>query len=567
MEKVTTKRWKIAEKIPSHVDQALHNYPAFFRQVLFNRGIQTSEQAEAFLNPIDDFHDPFRLQNLEGVVDRLLAAIDRHEPIAIYGDYDVDGVSATALLVETIELLGGTVSAYIPNRFDEGYGLNTEALDTLKERGIRLVLTVDCGIRSLMEAEHARAIGLELIISDHHHPLEEIPRAAFVVCPKQKGDDYPEKNLAGVGVAYKIVQGLLQRRPAKGLPERFGLDLVALGTVADVVSLTGENRKLVRAGLGEIRRGGRVGMRSLASAARLNLQSLNTMDIGFGIAPRLNAAGRLESALASYHLLVERDIQKAGLLAQRLDDQNRERQKITSEMQQKAEELIQQESFEEILFAFDESFNPGVVGLVAGKLAESFYRPAIVGQINGEFVRASCRSIPAFHITQALDACADLMVHHGGHALAAGFTVRRENLMELKERLARIAVEQLGDLDLRPVVKADVELPLRELHPDFLNYLRLLEPTGMDNPDVYFVSRNVRLVNARRVGSDGKHLKLTVTDGRIIYDAIAFRQGHWMDEGLPSEVDLLYRYETNSYNGRETLQLNVVDIKPAGSEL
>lgn len=566
MEKVVSKRWKVAEKIPAEVERALSYYPAFFRQVLYNRGIQNTDQAMAFLSPGENFYDPMLLLNMDGVVERILYAIDRQEAIAVYGDYDVDGVSATALLVETIQLLGGNVTAYIPNRFDEGYGLNIEALNYLREQGIQLVLTVDCGIRSLPEAEHARQIGLDLIISDHHHPLEQIPAAQFVICPKQKGDPYPEKNLAGVGVAFKIAQALLQRR-LKELPyEGYGLDLVALGTVADVVPLTGENRMLVRAGLKELRRGWRAGVRSLAQAARLTLSTLSTADIGFGLAPRLNAAGRLESALASYQLLLERDVQQIGLLVQRLDDQNRERQKITTEMQKRAEELIEAEGFEEILFAFDENFNPGVVGLVAGKLAESYYRPAVVGHINGEYVRASCRSIPAFHITQALDACADLMVHHGGHALAAGFTIHRDYLPELKLRLAKIAADQLGDLDLRPVLRADVELPLGELHPEFLKYLHLLEPTGMDNPEVYFVSRNVRTANPRAIGVEGKHLKFLVTDGWITYDAVAFRQGHWMESGLPKEVDILYRFEMNTYNGRENLQLNVVDIKPAGSD-
>lgn len=566
MQKVASKHWKLAEKIPAEVEQALSYYPPFFRQILYNRGITSAEQAMAFLSAGEDFHDPMLLLNMAGAVERLLFAVDHQEPIAIYGDYDVDGVSATALLVEVLRLLGGNVTVYIPNRFEEGYGLNIEALNQLRDQGIGLVLTVDCGIRSLREAEHARRIGMDLIISDHHQPLEEIPPANFVICPKQKGDEYPEKNLAGVGVAYKIAQALLQQRQLELSNDRLGLDLVALGTVADVVPLTGENRLLVKAGLKELRRGSRIGLRSLAQAARINLSTLNTADIGFGLAPRLNAAGRLESALASYQLLLERDIQHIGLLVQHLDDQNRERQKITAEMQQRAEELIQEEDFEEILFAFDESFNPGVVGLVAGKLTESYYRPAVVGHVNGEYVRASCRSIPAFHITQALDACADLMVHHGGHALAAGFTIHRDHLPELKERLAKIAFEQLGDLDLRPVLRADVELPLGELHPEFLKYLHLLEPTGMDNPEVYFISRNVRTSNARAIGSDGKHLKFLVTDGWITYDAVAFRQGYWMETGLPREVDILYRFEMNTYNGRESLQLNIVDIKPAGSD-
>jgi len=269
MQKVASKRWKLAEKIPAEVEQALSYYPPFFRQVLYNRGIKNTDQATAFLNPGENFYDPMLLLNMDGVVERLYYAIDRKEAIAVYGDYDVDGVSATALLVEIIQLLGGNVTAYIPNRFDEGYGLNIEALNYLREQGIQLVLTVDCGIRSLDEAEHARQIGLDLIISDHHHPLEQIPAAQFVICPKRRDELYPEKNLAGVGVAYKIAQALVQRC-LKELPyEGFGLDLVALGTVADVVPLTGENRMLVRAGLKELRRGWRAGLRSLAQAARL----------------------------------------------------------------------------------------------------------------------------------------------------------------------------------------------------------------------------------------------------------------------------------------------------------
>ncbi len=564
IQKPTAKRWLVAEKIPAQIDAALIEFPPFFRQMLYNRGIRDAESARQFLRVEYLFHDPLLLMNMTDVVQRLLSAIDGNEPIAVYGDYDVDGVTATALLVEVLQSLGGTVRAYIPNRFDEGYGLNTEALDMLADEGVQVVLTVDCGIRSLEEAEHAQRLGLDLIISDHHYPLEEIPNAWAVVCPKQPGDVYPEKNLAGVGVAFKIAQALHQRRSQdEGWLENW-LDLVALGTVADVMPLAGENRALVDAGLKILRQGRRQGLLSLAKAARIDLNTMGTSDIGFGLAPRLNAAGRLESAVAAYHLLVERDVQRTGLLAQQLDDQNRERQKLTQQMQAQAEEIIHAGKIDEILFAFHEDFNPGVVGLVAGKLAESFYRPAVVGCIHGEMVRASCRSIPEFHITRALDACADLMEHHGGHALAAGFTIHRRNMTELVERLAGIALEQLGDLDLQPVLRADVEIGFGDLHPGMLQYLDRLEPTGSANPEAVFVSRGVRVTRARQIG-DGKHLRLTLTDGWITYPAVAFRQGYWLADGgsLPAEIDLVYRFERNTYNGETTLQLNVLDLKPA----
>ena len=359
-------------------------------------------------------------------------------------------------MVEVLRILGGQVEAYIPNRFEEGYGLNCEALDLLASQGTQVVLTVDCGIRSLVEADHATKLGLDLIISDHHHPLTDMPKAYAVVCPKQPGDNYPDKNLSGVGLAYKIAQALFRKRTVDGYSPTDWLDLVALGTVADIVPLVGENRMLVKAGLARIRLGQRQGLLSLVRAAGLNLPGLSAGDISFGLAPRLNASGRLESAKASYELLTTDDLMTAGILAQKLDDQNRERQKLTQEMQQDAERQIETGGFDRLLFAFGSDFNSGVVGLVAAKLTENYYRPSIVGTIGEKFTRASCRSIKEFHITQALDECADLMEHHGGHALAAGFTIHNDRLGELIDRLNAIAARDLEDEDLRPALYADM---------------------------------------------------------------------------------------------------------------
>lgn len=556
------RRWQIAPALPAEANIALVEYPYPIRQILYNRGCLDADSAERYLRAQPVTYDPFQMIGMEDAVARILSAISMGEEIVVYGDYDVDGVTATALLVQVLQQMGGKARAYIPNRFDEGYGLNNEALDVLAQEQVRLVITVDCGIRSPVEAEHARSCGMDMIITDHHHPKDEIPNAWAVICPRQEGDPYPDKNLAGVGLAFKLAQALLLRHPVEGVSAEDWLDLVALGTVADLVPLVGENRGLVRAGLRILRMGRRQGVLSLAQAAGLNPERLTAGDISFGLAPRLNAAGRLESALAAFAILMSTDPMEAGPLAQKLDDQNRQRQKITQEIQLAAELMAAEEVSPHLIFAVHPEFNSGVVGLAASRLVEAYYRPAIVGQIGEETTRASCRSIPIFHITKALDECADLLVRHGGHAMAAGFTVSNRQLEELRVRLQAIAERELADQELVPSLRADIELPLSEIRPSLLPYLDQLQPTGTNNPEAVFVARNLWVTNSRTVGAEKKHLKLTVTDGSITYDAIAFRQGHWQDQ-MPESVDLMFTFEKNNFQGREYLQLNVKDIQPS----
>jgi single-stranded-DNA-specific exonuclease len=556
------KRWLIPPRLPPEAEHALHGYPPFLCQILYNRGYGDPEAARGYLEAhIPPGTEPFLLSGISQAVDRIKYAIRRQEPVAIYGDYDVDGVTATALLVQVLQRLGADVRGYIPNRFDEGYGLNNEALSNLNSQGIRLVITVDCGIRSLVEAEHAAHLGMDIIISDHHHPATELPKALAVINPKLPGESYPEKDLAGVGLAYKLACALACPEDAAIIDDT--LDLVALGTVADLAPLVGENRYLVRAGLKLLRRPRRQGIMALIGVSGLHPDKIDASHISFMLGPRLNAAGRLDTALAALDLLTTSDVDKAGLLAQRLDIYNRERQEITRQIQLSAEEMARPSDADTLLlFAAHPDFNPGVVGLAASRLCEQYYRPTIIGARGEEYTRASCRSIPEFHITQALDQCADLLEHHGGHAAAAGFTVRNENLDTLLERMRAIAEKELATRDLHPILDADLELPLSELKPDILTYLEWLQPTGYGNKPVYFVSRNLKVIRSGTVGKDNAHLKMTVTDGRITYSAIAFRQGQWL-ESLPSHVDLLYAYELNEYNGHVSLQLNVRDIKPS----
>ncbi|HEY6072167.1 MAG TPA: single-stranded-DNA-specific exonuclease RecJ, partial [Anaerolineales bacterium] len=490
------KRWIIQPPITPEADAALGQVKSpLLRQILFNRGFSNYEEARNFLNAVPNTDsDPFQLTGMSTAVDRICLALKSHERIAIYGDYDVDGVTATALLMQALKSLGADAEGYIPNRFDEGYGLNREALETLKSKGFTLVITVDCGIRSPDEAAYAHELGLDLIISDHHHPAEgDLPLALAVIDPKQKGDLYPDKDLAGVGIAYKIAEAISIRQGTSINLDPL-LDLVALGTVADLAPLVGENRALVRRGLRQMQAAPRQGLSALAGVAEMKLASVSAGNIGFMLGPRLNASGRLDSALASLELLTTTDFMRAGQLAQQLQIQNRDRQSLTRTIQEKAEEMAMADDPQGyLLFAADESFSSGIVGLAASRLTEMHYRPAVVAFKGKEETRGSCRSIPEFHITDALDQCKDLMVRHGGHAAAAGFTVKNENLAELMARLKEIAREKLANEDLRPTLTAEAEVPLKMMRPEVAKLLELLEPSGYGNPEAVFASKGVRV--------------------------------------------------------------------------
>lgn len=558
------KHWQIVPRITPEAEESLKAFPPIIRQLLYNRGYASDEAARKFLKASVGFDtSPWQLKCMEKVIDRLEEAILKQEPVVIYGDYDVDGVTATVLLVQVLKSLGAFVHEYIPNRFDEGYGLNTEALDSIKSDGAKVVITVDCGIRSIDEIEYARSLALDLIVSDHHHPGEILPRAFAIINPKQQDDLYPDKDLAGVGVAFKIAEALLERFPDKGINKDDLLDLVALGTVADLAPLIGENRSLVRRGLRQLTQTQRQGIFSLAAVAGVDLNNVNASNIGFGLGPRLNAAGRLDSALAAFNLLITQDVFEAGHLAQKLEIQNRDRQQVTRSMQAQAEKLVHDENPDAFLiFAVDSEFNPGVVGLAASRLSELYYRPAIVASRGDDTTRGSCRSIPEFHITEALEECEDLLVRYGGHAAAAGFTVENSKLPELKQRLISIAERQLKGRDLLPSVSADIKVSLSELNSKLLEQLAWFEPTGYGNPEPVFVSEGVKVSSSRAVGNDGKHLKLSVTDGYSHFDAIAFRMGD-LQPTLPTYIDMVYTFELNEFNGRKNLQLNVREIKPS----
>ncbi len=564
-----SRRWQIASPVPRPFRERWRVLHPLVAQLLYNRGLTEPEAVEQFLEGTFAPDNPFALRGIPQAVTLLRRAIARRLPIVIYGDYDTDGVTASATLMQTLQALGARVRVYIPHRETEGYGLNPQAVTRLAEEGTRVLVTVDCGIRSPDEVTLARKLGMHVVVTDHHHLGERLPPADVIVNPRQPGDRYPVQELAGVGVAFKLAQALLRANRQVPLPttqatlqEDDLLDLVALGTVADMVPLLGENRALVKRGLIQINAARRPGLSALMDVAGVRPGHVTADTISFVLAPRLNAAGRLRDATLALQLLMAPDVTAAFPMAQELEALNRDRQAITATVQQRAREiaLAGRDEVPPLLFAALEDVPVGVVGLGASRLLDEFYRPAVVMAVHGDIGRGSARSIPEFHITRALDAVSDLLVRHGGHAAAAGFTVRREHIPRLRDRLLEIARTQLGALALHPTLQVDAEVALGSLSWEVYRTIEQLRPFGYGNPIPIFVSRKVRIVQARAVGAHGQHLKLRLADecGRL-WDAIAFRRGDLL-KLLPPWIDLAYELHVNEWNGRTTLQLQVRDI-------
>jgi len=560
------KRWKLPEPLPPSYQDRFPGVPLLLLRLMYNRGITSPQAVRDFLGEPVLGASPFRLPGMHQAVDRLRRAIRAGEKIAVYGDFDADGVSATAVLTDTLCALGADVCPYIPHRVDEGYGLNLDALRRLYRQGVRLVVTVDCGIRSVAEVEAAQR-GMDLIITDHHSVGPELPPAVAIINPKIPESTYPFPQLSGVGVAFKLAHALLlaQEKTAGRSPLMAEdlLDLVALGTVADIVPLLDENRHLVRLGLERLNKPQRPGLEALIAQAGVRPGTITATTIGYVLGPRLNAAGRLADAITSYHLLTTRDATEAQRLAAKLDETNRRRQKLTEEMLEQARVQVLAEGADSpLLFAAGENFLPGIVGLVAGRLTEEFYRPAVVVEVGEEQSRGSCRSIPDFHITAALDRCRDLLVRHGGHAAAAGFTVENRHLDLLRERLRAIAEEELADKELLPTVEIDAEVALSEMDWATHALLEQMEPCGNANPVPRFLSRGVVVRHCRPVGAEAQHLKMILSDGRVVWDAIAFRQS-MPEGGMPDRIDVVYSLDVQEWNGEKRLQLIVEDFRPA----
>jgi len=580
------RRWRLRrekEPLTEHKLKAFTNagMSPVLARVLHNRGLADPASATQFLCIKDTLYNPLgrdtELKGARPAAVRLLEAIKRREKIVVYGDFDADGVTSTALLVEVLRGLGADVEPYIPHRVDEGYGLNTEALRKLAADGAKVVVTVDCGIRSVEEVNDGKDAGLVMIVTDHHSIGPTIPQAHAVVNPKQPDRRYPEDMLAGVGVAYKLASALLQLRYKDHKPasERRRLirealvsvqDLVAIGTVADLAPLDRlENRALVRMGLDALNRAQRPGIRALLEVCSVKPGDVTAMTISFALAPRINAAGRLDSAMLAYDLLAAPDDETALPLAQALQALNVKRQELTREAQDAIRSQLEADGVADapLIFAQGE-FQPGIVGLVAGRLVEEFYRPAVVMELGETESRASCRSIPQFDITAALDQVGNLLVRHGGHAQAAGLTVVNENIPALKAHLEAAADTVFAVDPPQRVLEYDAEVELAVLTEALWEELQQLEPTGHSSEKPALVVRGVRLAERRTVGVDGQHLKLKLARaGQPPLDAIGFRLGERADS-LPDVVDIVCQLDMNEWNGKRSLQLLVLDIKAAG---
>jgi single-stranded-DNA-specific exonuclease len=573
-----TKRWSLAPPAP---DAFLESVPQhrLLAQVLYNRGFHSAAEVQAFLEGSDaTLNNPFKLRDMAPAVARIVQAIRHRETICVYGDFDVDGVASTALLVLALQAAGGHVGPYIPDRVDEGYGLNLDAIERIA-RQARLLITVDCGIRSVEEVARAQSLGMDVIVTDHHSVGPVLPRALAVINPRRADCPSHFDRLAGVGVAYRLAQAVLRAvAQEKGghlssdhaaEVEAELLDLVALGTVADVMPLLGENRNLVRRGLALINASPRIGVEALMLQSDLPKGSVDSTAISFRLAPRLNAAGRLAHAKMAYDLLRATDPAKAFAHAQALEELNRRRRALTDAAQVVAEQQLAAAMADDppIYIVSSPTFEHGIVGLVAGKIADRFYRPAVVMREEADETRGSARSIPEFNISHALDELDTLLVRHGGHQLAAGFTVKTAQLPVFRTALAEVAHRRLAaPADLHPTLAIDAEVTLEDLSWGLVEQFRRLEPLGQDNPPPVLYVRDCRVRTVKTVG-DGKHLKLVLDSAppAAVWDVVGFGMGesaHALGEG--SRIDVAFQIEVNEWQGRRALQLNLQDWRPAG---
>ena len=561
-------RWILARSAPAVVQQMSQYYDPLLAHVLVSRKLDTPDKAQAFLHPIAELADPFLYKGMRQAVDRILQAIADQETIVIYGDFDTDGVTSTCVMVTALEQLGARVSSHIPNRFDEGYGLNTDSLKSLQEQGADLIVTVDCGVRAVAEAAYAHEIGLDMIITDHHSVPDILPQAVAVVDAKQSDCTYPFKEHAGVGVAYSTARALyaawnVSHPQDAPLDASELLDLAAVGTVADMVPLGGENRIMVQQGLKRIAERPRPGIAALIQVSGSKPTDIDASTIAFRLAPRLNAMGRLEHADTSFDLLRAKTPEEASELANQLDETNRQRQDMLSEQVNTAEKLVDPLT-DQLFFAFDENFHEGIVGLVASRLMNHYYRPALVMRRGESETTGSARSVEGFHITQALEYCADLLVRFGGHAQAAGFTLENGNIEVFRQRLLAYADEHLTEEMLQPRILVDAIVDLPELNERSVAALTELEPCGTGNLPPVFASRGVRVEFARCVGADGRHLQMQLSQNNgARLKAIAFGLGEL--EGRPNQgdlIDIVYTPRINHWNGNTSVDLEIQTWRP-----
>lgn len=577
------RRWSILAQDPDVSSRLAHglNVHPIVGALLYNRGVRTVEAGTRYLSrKLADLHDPELHPGIADAADRIFRAVEGKKNICIYGDYDVDGMCATAILLECLRLGGARPRFYVPDRLEEGYGLNADALDRLRAEGIDLVVTVDCGIASVAEADHARALGLELVITDHHEFATELPRADALVHPRLPGSTYPFGGLCGTGVAFKLAWELGRRfsggRKTTEAFQTFLVDatsLAAIGTICDVVPLEDENRVLVHHGLKGLKARPPVGLASLMELAGIGAKSsLDTGDIGFTVGPRLNACGRLGQARLGVELLVTRDPARALELARYLDEENKQRQTLERRVFQEARELAESEynlddpEGAPILVLAKENWHPGVIGIVAGRMVERYHRPCILISLGDEEGAGSGRSLDGFHLQQALAQCAGSLVKSGGHAMAAGLRVRRALIDQFRAEISAVAASAVAGTELVAEERVDVEVPLHVLTPQLLKAMEILQPFGMANPAPTMLATNLDLVGEpRRVGNGERHLSFRVRQGNTTKKAIGFGLAERALEltGGGGKCCVVFQPIVNEFRGFPEVEMRIRDFRAA----
>jgi single-stranded-DNA-specific exonuclease len=538
-------------------------------RLLCQRGLSDPELAQRFLNPsLDHLHDPMLLADMAVAVDRILAAISRREKIAIHGDYDVDGVTSTVILRRALELLGGDVTHFIPERLKDGYGLQSAAIERLHADGVALVISVDCGIRGAEAGRRARELGLDLIITDHHEPDSELPPALAIINPKRRDCSYPDKYLAGVGVALKLVQALCRRAGRDKLMPGF-IKVAAIGTLADVVPLVGENRVIAKLGLELLTKGPhKVGLRALIDVCGLTGKTIDSYHIGFMLAPRVNAAGRMSTPDIAARLFLADDetlLEEVRQLALQLDGENVKRQEEEAEILAAAKKIVQTDpdvGARSILVVAGEGWHRGVIGIVASKLMDTFHRPAIVLSIEGDIAHGSCRSFSRFDMLGALERCAPLLIRFGGHRQAAGLTLDASRVRELRLAVNDVADETLGPDDLMPRLRIDSGLAFREITGGVAAGILSLAPFGAGNPRPVFSARGVEIIDGPRKLKE-RHLKMSLKQEGRIFRAVAWRAAERHDFLAENKaaLDVAFSLEQNQYNGNIYVELTLADLR------
>ena len=556
------KKWEVCKENKNDIDKISkeNGLSDLISSILASRGIIEKEAVREFLNPTrDDFHDPFLMPDMEKAVDRILKAIQTQEKTIIYGDYDVDGITSITVLKKFLEERNLQVGEYIPNRLNEGYGLNKEAVKKIAEQGYKLIITVDCGISCIEEIKYATELGLEVIVTDHHEPAEELPKCLAVVDAKRKDNQYPFNQLAGVGVVFKLIQAISIKLNLDNKEYLKYLDIVCVGTISDIVPLVDENRVITKLGLKLVPISKNIGLRTLLAST--GYKEANSTTISFGIAPRINACGRMGEEKEALRLFLTNDLHEAKEITERLNNYNLERQETEKRIFKQALEQIENgEKDKSCIVLGQEGWHHGIIGIVASKVTDIYFKPSILICFEGEEGKGSGRSIPGFNLHDAVMNCDTYVEKFGGHSMAIGINVKRENFEKFKKEFEEYT-QNSHISDIIPIIQIDKQVDIKKINLQDVNELKLLEPYGEGNKMPIFLIKNLKILSIRSL-SEGKHIKLKLGIDNYMIDAIGFNMGEVADKYLIGDkVDIVGSLEINQFGGNENIQVNLKDLR------